>query len=119
MRLLADESVDFPIIARLRRDGHEVASIADESPGIRDELVLARAWADGVILLTGDKDFGELVYRQRLPHAGVLLFRLSGVDEPDKSEVVALAVAVHGTLLPSAFSVLTPETLRIRRSPAP
>lgn len=56
MRLLADESVDFPIIARLRRDGHEVASIADESPGIRDELVLARAWADGVILLTGDKD---------------------------------------------------------------
>lgn len=81
MKFLADESVDHPIIARLREDGHTVDSIAEESPGVRDEEVLARAVGEGMILLTGDKDLGELVYRGRLPHAGVLLFRLAGLTE--------------------------------------
>ena len=77
MKLLADESVDGPVIARLRRDGHEVAAIAEDSPGWRDEAVLARAKTEKRVLLTSDKDFGELVYRHRLPHDGVLLLRLS------------------------------------------
>lgn len=70
MKPLADGSVDWPITARLRDDGHDVPSIAEDSPGLADLEVLARAHADGVVLITGDKDFGELVYRQRLPHAG-------------------------------------------------
>ena len=117
MKLLADESVDHPIVARLRADGHEVTSIAEESPGIRDEVVLARAWQEGVVLLTGDKDFGELVYRQRLPHAGVLLLRLEGLDEAGKCEAVAQAIAEHGPELPGAFSVSTSDSIRIRRNP--
>lgn len=119
MKLLADESVDFPIITRLRHDGHTVVSIAEESPGIRDELVLARAWSEGVVVLTGDKDFGELVFRQRLPHAGVLLYRLSGLNESEKTEAVSQAICSNGPLLLGAFSVLSPDALRIRRLPTP
>jgi len=119
MRLLADESVDGPIVARLRLEGHEVDSIAEVSPGLRDEVVLARAWQAGVVLLSCDKDFGELVYRQRLPHAGVLLLRLEGLDEIGKCDLTAQAITERGPELPGAFSVVTPDIIRIRRTPTP
>ena len=117
MRLLADESVDGPVVARLRGDGHEVAWIAEESPGLADDEVLARAHEQGIVLLSADKDFGELVYRQRRPHAGVLLLRLSGLDEDAKCELVSRVVGEHGADLAGAFSVLAGEVLRIRRDP--
>lgn len=117
MRLLADESVDGPIVDRLRRDGHAVDAVAEDSPGIGDDEVLARAWAEGVVLISADKDFGELVYRQRRPHAGVLLLRLAGLDEDAKCDLVARVIAERGDDLAGAFSVLAGDELRIRRDP--
>ena len=65
MNFLADESVDHPIVLRLREDGHDVLSVAEMEPSIPDETVLSRANQRGDLLLTGDKDFGELVFGQR------------------------------------------------------
>lgn len=114
MTFLADESVDRPIVARLRADGHVVAAIAEDAPSLPDDAVLARAVAAGVVLLTSDKDFGDLVYRDRLPHAGILLMRLFGLSEQEQCDVVARAVATRGAELPDAFSVLTRDALRVR-----
>ena len=110
MRLLADESVDGPVVTRLRSDGHEVAWIAEDA-------VLARAYAEGIVLISADKDFGELVYRHRCPHAGVLLLRLTGLDEATKCDLVSRTVSGNGADLVAAFSVLTGDALRIRRDP--
>lgn len=117
MRLLADESVDGPVVARLRADGHEVAWIAEDAAGSADDAILARAYAEGFVLISADKDFGELVYRQRRPHAGVLLLRLTGLDEAAKCDLVSQTVSGNGADLPGAFSVLTGDALRIRRDP--
>ncbi|MFO0926180.1 MAG: DUF5615 family PIN-like protein [Gemmataceae bacterium] len=117
MRLLADESVDGPVVAQLRADGHNIAWIAEESPGIPDDEVLARAYAEGKVLLSADKDFGELVYRHRRSHAGVLLLRLAGLDEAVKCDLVSRAVSEQGDELVGAFAVLTADALRIRRDP--
>ena len=76
MRLVADESVEGPTVERLRRDGHVVIYVADLDPGIEDPDVLAVAWREQALILTADKDFGEIVFRRRHPHAGVLLLRL-------------------------------------------
>ena len=118
MRLLADESVDGPLVARLRGDGHAVGWVAEDAPGQGDDAVLARAYGEGVILVTSDKDFGELVYRQQRPHAGVLLLRLSGLDEAAKCDLVSRAVSERGVDLAGAFSVLGSDALRIRRDPS-
>lgn len=118
MKLLADESVDGPVVARLREEGHEVAWIAEETPGQADDAVLARAYGEGVVLVTADKDFGELVYRRRRPHAGVLLLRLSGVDEATRCELVSQLIGERGADLSGAFSVLDRDALRIRRDPS-
>jgi len=65
-------------------------------PGIDDEGVLLRSRQANAILLTADKDFGELVFRQRLLHSGVLLFRLGGLEPDAKAGLVATAFDRHG-----------------------
>lgn len=58
MKLVADESVDFPIVVALRADGHDVVAVVELAPGINDEKVLELANQRKALLLTGDKDFG-------------------------------------------------------------
>lgn len=60
MRLLADEGVDAAIVALLREDGHDVVYVAELFPGITDEAVLELANGDERVLVTADKDFGDL-----------------------------------------------------------
>jgi len=70
LKIVADESVDKQIVDGLRSNGHNVLFIAELVPGIDDEAVLLRSRESNAILLTADKDFGELVFRQRLLHSG-------------------------------------------------
>lgn len=114
MNLLADEGVDAPIVARLRQDGHEVIYVAESEPGIPDERVLASSNERRALLLTADKDFGELTFRLRRVHGGVVLLRLAGLSLDAKVEVVAAAFATHGAKFVNAFSVVSPGDIRIR-----
>ena len=75
MNLVADENVDRGIVERLRRDGHQVVWVAELSPSAPDEDVLAIAVTHHAVLVTEDKDFGELVYRRGLAHSGVVRLR--------------------------------------------
>ncbi len=117
MNLLADESVDGPIVERLRQDLHQVICIAESSPSLPDDQVLKLANDSGALLLTADKDFGELVYRMGRIHAGVVLARLAGLPPAAKAEMVAQVVRHHATELVGAFSVISPGSVRIRRRP--
>ena len=107
MKLVADESVDGPIVARLREDGHEVDYVAEMDPGISDDRVLGHANERQALLITTDKDFGELVFRQGRLNAGVLLLRLPGVSPNQKAEIVSRAVTAHGAEMETAVSVIT------------
>lgn len=115
MNLVADENIDRGIVDRLRRDGHIVAWIAEVSPSVSDEDVLQQATAAASLLVTEDKDFGELVYRRGLAHAGVLLIRLEGLDNTAKAEVVSNAVRDNAADLPGAFTVVSANLVRLRR----
>ncbi len=117
MNLLADESVDRQTVERLRQEGHEVLYIAEMEPGVTDEVVLATANERGALLLTADKDFGELIFRQRLVSSGVVLVRLAGLPTETRASLVADAVRSHEGELLRAFSVISPGMVRIRRRP--
>jgi predicted nuclease of predicted toxin-antitoxin system len=116
MNFLADENLDWQIVERLRRDGHRVLAVAEMEPGISDDLVLELANRGQAILLTGDKDFGELVYRRGQAFNGVILIRLAGLPSNEKAEMVALSIHQHTSELSNAFTVITSKTVRIRRS---
>ncbi|MBI3516942.1 MAG: DUF5615 family PIN-like protein [Proteobacteria bacterium] len=81
MRSLADECVDAAHVSRLRAAGHDVSYIAESASGATDTDVLRRAHDEGRLLLTEDKDFGDLVFRSGMAPPGVVLLRL----DPEKS----------------------------------
>ena len=115
MKLVADESVEKQIVERLRREGHDALYIAELEPGVTDDVVLRRANESNMLLVTADKDFGELVFRQGLADSGVVLLRLAGLSPEAKSEVVADVLRERESELPKAFTVVSPGMVRIRR----
>jgi len=117
VRLLADEGVESQVVERLRLDGHDVDYVAELAPGITDDEVFSRANGDGRLLVTLDKDFGELVFRLGRITTGVLLLRLSGLSSDEKAGIVSNALREHGEQMPGAFSVITPSLMRIRPRP--
>ena len=81
---------------------------------LADDVVLKRANADGRVLMTADKDFGELVFRLHHVTFGVLLVRLPGLPSESRAEAVAQVVGEHGDEMARAFTVLSPGLVRIR-----
>jgi predicted nuclease of predicted toxin-antitoxin system len=68
----------------------------------------------GVVLLTGDKDFGEMAYRDKRFTCGIVLIRLAGLSNHEKSEIVANVIREHSNELGNAFTVISSHNLRIR-----
>lgn len=114
MNFFADESVDHPIVVRLREDGYDVLAVAEITPSIPDETVLARANQRGDLLLTADKDFGEMVFRRRQVTAGVVLIRLAGLSTESKGGIVSGVIREHEAEMAGAFTVISPGMVRIR-----
>lgn len=114
MNFVADEGIDQPIVKSLRQAGHTVWYVAEMSPSISDNEVLQLARDQQAILLTFDKDFGELVFRQNQAAYGVILFRLHGFSPQEKAELVTKITQDHEQSLRHAFTVVTPTKIRIR-----
>lgn len=117
MRILANENVPGPLMADLRERGHDVLWIRTEAPGSSDREVLARAQQEDRLLITFDKDFGELAFRFGLPaSSGVVLFRISS-PAPAHTARIALAALESRTDWTGHFAVV--EDDRIRMTPLP
>lgn len=103
----------------MRQLGHDMAWIRTDSPGITDETVLARAIAENRILLTFDKDFGELAIRRNLPATcGIILFRTTATSGPEAAKKVTTALASR-TEWSGHFAVVDDRRIRIRPLPTP
>jgi predicted nuclease of predicted toxin-antitoxin system len=114
VKIIADESVDYAIIQALRIKGFEIYSITEQSPGIDDKKVLAIANQYKGLLITEDKDFGELTYRLNKKHHGILLIRLSGLPRNERINLVCELIFDHSEKLSGSFSVLNEQGLRIK-----
>lgn len=88
--------------------------IAEMEPGISDETVLQKANEQEAMLLTVDKDFGELTCRQKLIHRGVVLIRLAALSNQTQAELVAQALRERGAEFVNAFGVISPGMIRVR-----
>lgn len=111
-QIVADESVDFRIVTELREVGFEVYAICEEQPSLKDHEVLFIATSNDAILITEDKDFGELVFRLQLPHRGVLLIRIE--DAQIKVSKAVRAISTFYDELYGKFSVINDNKLRIK-----
>jgi predicted nuclease of predicted toxin-antitoxin system len=119
MRILADENVPRPVVTALREAGNDVVWTKETSPGARDRAVLASAQVENRLVLTYDKDFGELAVRYAVPAAsGVVLVRLSGPSpEIDNARVVEALIGRDDWA--GYFAVITDDRVRLRPLPKP
>jgi Domain of unknown function (DUF5615) len=119
LRLLADENVPAPSITALRAAGHDVVSVAEVAAGSPDDAVLALAIADGRLIVTLDRDFGELLFRRGAGAgvSGVIYFR----DAPGPIHVAAVLGQLSrlpALPLVGLFTVVTGSAIRQRALPS-
>jgi predicted nuclease of predicted toxin-antitoxin system len=114
MRWLADECVSATLVASLRAAGHDVRYIAEVAPGMRDAEVIAQASADERLLLTEDKDFGELTVRLGHNVPGLVLIRIDPVNPTMQAARLNDAIARYGAELFGRYVVIEQARMRVR-----
>jgi predicted nuclease of predicted toxin-antitoxin system len=114
MRFLANENFPEPSIVLLRATGHDVRSIRTDAPGISDPHVIAMAQAEERIILTFDKDYGELIFKGGIGSPPAVLFlRYRGRDPKAAAALIQDALSV-GTVFENRFTVIEEEGIRQR-----
>lgn len=113
MNVVVDAGVGTSVERLLRELGYRTIAVRDIDPHLPDVEVLALARQHAAVVITMDKDFGDLIFKDRLPHDGVLLLRLEEATGPERAAVVRLILAHHAAELPGRFAVFQHDRLRI------
>lgn len=114
VRWLVDECVAAPLVASLRSLGHDVLYVAEVAAGLSDADVIALAAREKRILLTEDKDFGELIFRRERTVPGLVLMRIASEDTGLKIVRLATAVERYGEELLDRYLVIEEGRFRSR-----
>jgi predicted nuclease of predicted toxin-antitoxin system len=114
MQFLADENTDHFIVRWLRELGYDVFWAAEDAVSASDDLLLAKAQTEKRILITKDKGFGEMVFRQHLVSAGIILLRLKSPLQEGRLRVVQRHWPALKDKIPGRFSVVTEGMIRVR-----
>ena len=113
MRFLANENVPLSVVEALKKTGHDVVWGRTDMPGTSDRDVLRRAQVENRIVLTFDRDFGELAFRQRLAaSSGGILLRVLRADPAQLAEMVAETLSAR-TDWAGHFSVIEQDRIRM------
>jgi predicted nuclease of predicted toxin-antitoxin system len=118
MRVIVNENITQSVIQGLRDRGFDVLSVKESMRGADDTSILQRAEAEQRLVITQDKDFGELAFKHRLPAtSGIVLFRLSADDPADDNQRM-LDVMQSRSDWAGHFSVVTNDRIRMRTLPS-
>jgi predicted nuclease of predicted toxin-antitoxin system len=115
MRFLVDESAGKRLSDLLVQSGQDSVFVGDVMAGATDEDVLARAEKESRILITDDKDFGELVFRLNRPVSGVILLR--GVEASPSRRFELLSKLLRKRNLEGSFVSIRKDRIRVRKLP--
>lgn len=116
MQFLADESCDFAVVRIPRNAGHDVVSVAEKLRGASDEEVIDLAASERRILITEDKDFGQLVFAAARANSGVVFVRYPLASRNSLAEALLQLVSSRGDALYSCFVVVEPGKIRVTRT---
>lgn len=112
MKFLADVNVERRVVELFRSQGFEVMWIPDFDCSMTDEELLAIAKSQNRILITNDKDFGELTFRQHKTSAGIILLRIAGEHIDKKLEMIRILLEQHVAKLSNQFTIVSDHKFR-------
>ncbi len=115
MKFLANENFPFPSTSLLRNSGHYVYSISEESPGISDLEVIDKAKSKGLIILTFDKDYGEIIFKHSINKPpSVIFFKFKGENPKAAAETLIDLLKTKDLKIENRFTVIEKENIRQR-----
>ena len=115
MNFFADEGLDVPLVAALRTNGFAVLHALELMRGADDETILSAAAANKAVLLTKDKDFGEMVVRNAAECSGVVLIRIDDLSDVRNIQRILDLLLRYAEQLPGSFTVIQKDRIRIRK----
>jgi predicted nuclease of predicted toxin-antitoxin system len=116
MRFLADENCDFAVVRKLRDAEHDVVAVAEVALGAADDEVINFARREKRVLITEDKDFGQLVFAAAKSASGVILIRFPAPARSILPQAILDLVNSEQEGLFGSFVVLQPSRIRITRT---
>lgn len=115
MRFIADEGCDFRVVRALRDAGHDVVAVAEIAARASDAYVMRLAVEEGRILLTEDRDLGQLIRAGVETSPGVVYIRFPATMRALLPSTILDLVTVHGAKIVGAFAVVRPGRVRVSR----
>lgn len=115
MRFVVDECTGPAVAVWLVEQGHDLYAVSLSSPGWKDTDVLAKAVTGQRIVITNERDFGELIFKNRLPHEGAIYVRLNNETSRNKIAVLSRLSATENTIIDhDTFFTVTEDSVRMR-----
>ena len=115
MVFLANENFPYPSIKLLRESGFIVKSIGENFGGISDESVMQMAVTEGLVILTFDRDYGELIFKyQKQTPPAIVYFRTKGATPIQAAEKL-IKLITNGLQIENHFTVIEQTGIRQRK----
>ena len=115
LKFLVDVGVGKKVEHWLTNHGYSIKSVRDINPRMLDKEILEIAVSEKRMVITMDKDFGELVHNSELHHTGILLLRLEEMRSDEKTKIVEKILEQYPDKLLNRFCVFKDGRLRIRK----
>lgn len=114
LTFLVDVGVGKGIERYLQEEGYDTKAVRDIDPRMEDEEIIRTAVMENRMVITMDKDFGELVYHSSMQHSGILLLRLEDATGTEKSQVVKYIMGNYSDRIKNCFCVFQNDKFRIK-----
>ncbi|HDR51420.1 MAG TPA: hypothetical protein ENN90_07340 [Mariniphaga anaerophila] len=114
MKFLADENLEYSIISFLRERDIDVIAVRDILKGVPDAEIINYAFQNNLIIITSDKDFGELTFRLRKPNHGIVLMRIAEDIPEEKADLLCKSLQKLGDKVMNKFVVVEKNSIRVR-----
>ncbi len=114
MKFLADENLEYSIISFLRERDIDVIAVRDILKGAPDAEIIYYAFQNNLIIITSDKDFGELTFRLRKPNHGIVLMRIAEDNPESKADLLWKSLQKLGDKVMNKFVVVEKNSIRVR-----
>jgi predicted nuclease of predicted toxin-antitoxin system len=114
IKFLIDENAGFTLVKYLREHGFDVKSVSELFPSRDDTFVMDKAYHEGRIIITNDKDFGYLFYKNKLPAIGIILLRLEDESIELKIDAIKTILSLPEKKIQNHFIVASENKIRIR-----
>ena len=113
MKFTVDECTGPAVAEFLRGLGYDVFSVYEDDRGISDEEILKRSLAEDRIIITNDKDFGEMIFKGRQKHSGIIFLRLTDERFSNKISVIRRLLQKKDSINFKKFLTVTEKSVRI------